>query len=99
MTTPLHSSEWLDPIISGLVDWAESGRTKLGRPDSTLTPTEAKAKLQAALVEARIDEVTRMNNYMPSLTPCGNCVEISKRYSRRIKELDSTRKQTKEKII
>lgn len=50
----------VDEILEGLVDWAESGRTTLGRPNA-ITLTEAATQLKALLTEARIDEVKRMN--------------------------------------
>lgn len=46
----------IEKIIAGVVDWAESGRSKYGRPDGTLTPKEATQSL-LTLFESIIDEV------------------------------------------
>lgn len=53
--TPLDTNKGepmktLPEILDGVVDWAESGRTKLGRPDSTLTPSEAQKAIAKELM-------------------------------------------------
>jgi hypothetical protein len=54
-TTPSNQYDEIDKIVDGLVDWAESGRTKIGRPNDTLTPEEAISQLIKLMQEARVD--------------------------------------------
>lgn len=44
------SGDGVEAIIDGLIDYAESGRTTLGRP-TALTPSEAKAAIELLLLE------------------------------------------------
>lgn len=50
----------LDEILSGLVDWAESGRSKFGRPDGVYTIREAKARLLQWGTRQKIEQVYAM---------------------------------------
>lgn len=45
--TPQRTPTVLSWIIDGVVDWADSGHTSIGRPVSTLSPKEAKQAIQA----------------------------------------------------
>ena len=60
----------IERILSGLVDWAESGQTLVGRPDDTYDIKQAhkaiKTYIDNKILEARIDE---LDQYLENSNP------------------------------
>lgn len=66
MTTPTNQED-IEEILLGLVDWAESGQTLVGRPDDTYDIKQATQAINTIIAnkcnEARIDELERAYPY------------------------------------
>ena len=75
----------IERILSGLVDWAESGQTLVGRPDDTYDIKQAHKAIKTLLIQSKIDE---LDNRLPSLLNYSLNQEQLNLIHDRIKELE-----------
>lgn len=58
-------SKEIEEIVLGVVDWAESGRSKYGRPDGVLTPKEATQKIESLIKEQKLQLLKEVEECVP----------------------------------